>query len=298
MKVAVTGSSGLMGRVLVPALVERGHDVIRLVRSEPSGPDEAGWSPAEGRIDLDRLAGIDAAVNLAGEPIGNRRWTRTQKAKILDSRVRGTRLLAETMTHLQPRPRALVNASAMGFYGDRGDEILTEASSQGAGFLASVVRMWEDAATPALDAGIRVCFSRTGLVLTPRGGLLKRVLLPFRLGMGGRLASGRQWMSWVSLEDQVGAMLHLLEDRSASGPYNVAAPNPVRNDEFTRVLARVLRRPAVIPIPKALIAIPYGRELADDLLASIRIVSKRLADAGYLFADGELEPTLRAMLGR
>jgi uncharacterized protein (TIGR01777 family) len=186
----------------------------------------------------------------------------------------------------------------MGYYGDRADQVLTEEDSSGEGFLASVCRRWEAATSAASDAGIRVVHLRTGLPLDPSGGLMKRILIPFRLGVGGRLASGRQWMSWVSLTDQIGAMLHLLDDEGARGPFNVAAPDPVRNDEFTRVLAHVLRRPAVIPIPKALIAIPFGRELTNDLLSSIRISSARLEGSGYRFQAPELEPALRAMLRR
>jgi uncharacterized protein (TIGR01777 family) len=207
-------------------------------------------------------------------------------------------LLSQTLARLSPHPRALLSASAMGYYGDRGDQIMTEEDPSGEGFLASVARRWEAATSVASEAGIRVVHFRTGLVLDPSGGLMKRVLLPFRLGLGGRLGSGRQWMSWVSIADQIGALLHLLENEDAKGAFNIAAPNPVRNDEFTRVLARVLHRPAIIPIPKALIAIPFGRELTDDLLASIRISSARLEQSGYRFEAPELEPALRALLRR
>jgi uncharacterized protein (TIGR01777 family) len=186
----------------------------------------------------------------------------------------------------------------MGFYGERGDEILTESASSGVGFLPSVCRRWEDATTPASGSGIRVVHLRTGLALDPSGSLLKRLLLPFRLGLGGRLGDGRQWMSWVTRADHIAAILHLLDDDTASGPFNIASPNPVRNDEFTRTLARVLRRPAVFPIPPALIAIPYGRELASDLLSSTRMESRKLEATGYRFQANELEPALRAMLVR
>jgi len=253
---------------------------------------------SHGHIDTAALQGVDAAVNLAGEPIGRRRWTEKQKQKILSSRESGTALLARALATLSPKPRALLNASAMGYYGERGDEVLTEDSPPGSAFLAMVCARWEAATSVARDAGIRVVLLRTGLVLAPEGGLLGRLLLPFWLGLGGRLGSGRQWMSWVTLHDEVGAMLHLLDDDRARGPYNVAAPDPVRNDEFTRVLARVLHRPAFIPIPKALIAVPFGRELADDLLSSTRMHPARLLDDGYRFDGVELEPALRAMLGR
>jgi uncharacterized protein (TIGR01777 family) len=202
------------------------------------------------------------------------------------------------MVQLSPLPRALLSASAMGYYGERGDEILTETAPSGQGFLASVCRRWEAATGVARDAGIRVVHLRTGLPLHPSGGLMKRVLLPFRFGLGGRLGSGQQWMSWVTLADQIGAMLHLLEDEGASGAFNVAAPNPVKNVEFTHLLARVLHRPAAIPLPKALISIPFGRELTDDLLSSIRLSPARLEGSGYRFEARDLEPALRAMLRR
>jgi len=283
---------------LVPALEARGHRIVRVVRASEGGPDRVRWDPERGALDAEALAGVDAAVNLAGEPIGKRRWSARQKARILNSRVRGTETLARDLAALSPRPRVLINASAMGFYGDCGDEVLTEASPSGSGFLASVCRRWEAATAPASNAEIRVVLLRTGLVLHPSGGLLKRVLLPFRMGLGGRLSTGRQWMSWVTLADHIGAMLHLLEDDDARGAFNVATSNPVRNVDFTRALARVLRRPGIVPIPKALIAVPFGRELTGDLLASIRMAPERLDRAGYRFESPELEPALRALLER
>ena len=289
-KIAVTGSSGFIGTALVRALEARGDTVVRLVRSGPPGENVVLWDPERGVIDPTSLEGIGAAVNLAGEPIGKRRWNADQKAKILNSREHGTALLSRTLAGMSPRPRVLISASAMGYYGDRGDEVLTEASSSGEGFLASVCRRWEAATAVASEVNIRVAHVRTGLALDPSGGLLKRVVLPFRLGAGGRLGSGRQWMSWISLADHVRALLYLLENEDAHGPFNLAAPEAVRNDEFTRALAHVLHRPAIVPIPKALIAIPYGRELTADLLASIRIVPERQERAGYRFDAPELVP--------
>jgi uncharacterized protein (TIGR01777 family) len=297
-RIAVTGSSGFIGTALVRALESRGNDVVRIGRSGVRTDGRVQWDPEHGTLDAEALAGVDAAINLAGEPIGKRRWSDAQKARIVNSRERGTALLSQTLARLSPRPGALLSASAMGYYGDRADQVLTEEDSSGEGFLASVCRRWESATSAASDAGIRVVHLRTGLPLDPSGGLMKRILLPFRLGVGGRLASGRQWMSWVSLTDQIGATLHLLDDEGARGAFNIAAPGPVRNDEFTRVLAHVLRRPAVIPIPKALIAIPFGRELTNDLLSSIRISPARLEGSGYRFQEPELEPALRAMLRR
>ena len=280
------------------ALEARGDEIVRVVRAGPAGPGRVRWDPERGDLEPRSLEGVDAAVNLAGEPIGKRRWTARQKAKILNGRVRGTETLARSLAALSPRPRVLVSASAMGYYGERGDEILTEDSSSGSGFLPSVCRRWEAATSPASDDGIRVAHLRTGLVLDPSGGLLKRVLLPFRLGVGGRLGDGTQWMSWVTRADHIRAILHLLDDDTASGAFNITAPGPVRNAEFTRTLARVLHRPVVFPIPLALIAIPFGRELANDLLSSTRMVGQRLDAVGFRFEAAELEPALRAMLAR
>jgi len=295
-KIAITGSSGFIGTALVRALEARGDEIVRLVREGPAGPGRVLWDPERSELESQGLAGVEAAVNLAGEPIAKRRWTARQKARIVNGRVRGTEALARSLAVLSPRPRVLVSASAMGFYGERGDEILTEGSASGTGFLPSVCRRWEEATSSAHDAGIRVVHLRTGLVLDPSGSLLKRVLLPFRFGLGGRLGDGTQWMSWVTRADHVGAILHLLDRDAASGPFNITAPNPVRNAEFTRTLARVLHRPAVFPIPRALIAIPYGRELANDLLSSTRMASQKLEASGYRFEATELEPVLRAML--
>ena len=297
MKIAITGSSGFIGTALVRALQVRGDEIVRIVRAD-GGSGRVLWDPERGNIEEIAPEGIDAAVNLAGEPIAKRRWTAAQKARILNSRVRGTAALARSLAALSPRPRVLVSASAMGFYGERGDEMLTETASSGVGFLPSVCRRWEAATAPASDAGIRVVHLRTGLVLDPTGSLLKRILLPFRVGVGGRLGDGRQWMSWITLADHIRAIMHLLDDDDASGPFNIAAPNPVRNDEFTHTLGRVLRRPTVFPIPRALIAIPYGRELAGDLLSSTRMVPQRLEATGFRFEATELEPALRAMLAR
>ena len=270
--------------------------MVRVVRARPADGDAVVWDPDRGVLDVEQLAGIDAVFHLAGEPIGARRWTARQKARILNSRTRSTEIMARALSSLTPRPRVLVSASAMGFYGERGDEVLTEASDPGEGFLASVCRRWEASTNAASEADIRVVHLRTGLVLDPSGGLLKRILLPFRLGLGGRLASGRQWMSWITRDDHIRAMLHLLDNDVAGGPFNVCAPDPVRNDAFTSALAVALRRPALLPVPKALIAIPYGRELATDLLSSTRMVPQRLSEMGFRCAATGLDAALRAML--
>ena len=292
MRVLVTGSHGLIGTALVNALRERGDDVTPL--SRPSG-----WDPAAGTIDRDVLAGHDAVVHLAGESLGERRWTDEQKSRILDSRRAGTSLLAGALADLSgdARPSVLVSASAIGIYGDRGDETLTESSSAGDGFLADVVREWEAAAAAASSAGIRVVHPRSGIVLSSRGGALARQLLPFRLGLGGPLGGGRQWWSWVSLDDEVAAILHAIDTPSISGPVNVVAPTPVTQREFASTLGRVLHRPAVLPTPLFPLRLVYGRELVSQvLLWSERVMPDVLAASGFTFRHPTLEAALRAAL--
>jgi uncharacterized protein (TIGR01777 family) len=299
MLVAVTGASGLIGTALVRRLRAEGHQVLRLTRSRPSGPDQLRWDPMAGRLDPDALAKADAVVHLAGRNIGDQlRWTAATKRDILQTRVKGTGLVAETMAGLSEGPRVLVCASGVGFYGDRGDEVLTEASGGGRGFLADVVRRWEEAADPARAAGLRVVHLRTGPVQDAAGGGLPKQALMFRLGIGGRLGSGRQWLSWISLEDVTGAYLHALTREDLEGPVNAVAPNPVTNAEFTATLARVLRRPAVLHVPAFGPRLVLG-EAADELLfVSQRAHPARLHATGYRFQLPELEPALRHTLGR
>lgn len=297
MKVLITGSSGFIGRALAPVLSGAGHDVVGLARaggaSTGSGPR---WDPAAGTIDP--IEGFDAVVHLAGVGIGSRRWSAAHKARILDSRVRGTRLLAEALAGASHPPKVLVSASAIGYYGDRGEEILTEDAAPGKGFLAGVCVQWEDATAPAAEAGIRVVRIRTGLVLDGGGGMLGPMLIPFRLGLGGRVGPGRQWWSWIALPDHVRAVAHLLDDGS-SGPVNLAAPNPVRNSEFTAILASVLRRPAVVPVPAAALRVALGSEMAADLiLASQRVEPARLLQSRFEFSHPDLPGALRAVLAR
>ena len=315
MLVAVTGASGLIGTALTRRLREAGHQVLRLTRSEPTGPDQVRWDPKVGRLDPDDLAEADAVVHLAGVNIAaHLRWTGKVKRELLESRVQGTGLVARTMATLaggsgglkgsppEDRgpggPRVLVCASGVNFYGDRGDEVLTEASGGGSGFLADLVRKWEAAAEPAREAGLRVVHLRTGLVQDAAGAGLPKQVLMFRLGVGGRLGSGRQWLSWISLEDAVGAYLHALTHDDLEGPVNAVAPNPVTNAEFTATLARVLRRPALVHVPAFAPRLVLG-ELADELLLiSMRAHPARLLETGYRFRFPELEPTLRHTLGR
>jgi uncharacterized protein (TIGR01777 family) len=296
MRIAVSGASGLIGSALVPALESAGHEVLRLARREPVSPDEVAWSPAEGTIDTDALAGVDAVVNLSGANIG-RRWTERRKAEILDSRVQATDLLARTAAALDPRPSVLVSSGGVGIYGDRGDEVLTEASELGSAFLADVGRAWEAAAEPAREAGIRVVNFRQGIVLTRRGGALERLLTPFRLGLGGRVGSGRQWWSWVALDDSVAGFRYALESDLA-GRVNLTSPNPVTNAQFVTALGRALHRPTVLPAPAFALKAAFGDMADEALLQGQRVLPARLLEAGFVFAFPDLESALVRALER
>jgi uncharacterized protein len=297
MHVVVTGATGLIGSVLVPLLRRDGHVVTRFSRTA-SGPDVARWDPAAGSLDKAALAEADAVVHLAGRSIGALRWTAKVKREIQQSRVAGTRLLAETMAGLASGPRVLVSSSGVHFYGDRGDELLTEASQPGQGFLAGVCRDWEAAADPARAAGLRVVHVRTGVVQAAQGGALPVQARLFRLGLGGRLGSGRQWWSWISLDDLVGIMRHAVVDEGVEGPLNATAPNPVSNADYTATLARVVGRPALLPVPRFAPRLAVG-EIADELLfASIRALPETTLAGGYTFAWPRLEPALRRLLHR
>jgi uncharacterized protein (TIGR01777 family) len=306
MLVAVTGASGLIGSALARRLEAEGHQVLRLTRSRPTDPGQVRWDPAAGRLDPDALVKADAVVHLAGAGIGDKlRWTAKVKREILRSRVEGTGLIARTMAELARAPgagpggpRVLVCASGAHFYGDRGDEVLTEASGPGEGFLAGVVRRWEAAADPARAAGLRVVHLRTGPVQDASGAGLQKQALLFRLGLGGRFGSGRQWLSWIALDDIAGAYLHALTRGDLAGPVNAAAPNPVTNAEFTTTLARVLHRPAVLHVPAFAPKLVLGESADEMLFASIRVEPTRLLETGYEFRFPELEPALRHTLDR
>jgi uncharacterized protein len=298
MQIAIAGASGLIGSALVPLLTSGGHQVRRIVRGAAQSSADVRWDPAAGVLDRQALVGCDAVINLAGEGIASRRWTAAQKERIRASRVESTRLLAEALVAMNPRPRVWVCASAIGFYGDRGDELLDEASPPGNDFLSDVCRQWEAATQPAADAGIRVVNSRFGVVLSPAGGALKTMLPPFRMGAGGRLGSGRQYMSWISIDDVVGAIHHALTTESMHGPVNVVAPQPVSNREFSATLGRVLHRPTVLPVPAAVARVVFG-EMADALLlSSARVYPARLLTTGYEFRYPQLEAALRHLLGK
>ena len=298
MRIAVTGSSGLIGSELVPVLKHEGHQVLRLVRARPTGRDAAYWNPETGEIDAAALADTEAVVHLAGKNVGERRWSESHKRQVLESRTRGTRLIAETMAGLRGGPRTLVSMSGVHYYGSRGDEILTEDSSPGEGFLASVSHAWEAAADPARAAGIRVVHPRGGLVLSLGGAPLAMQLPLFRLGLGGRFGSGSQWWSWISIDDMVGLLRHAVLTPTVSGPLNATAPEPVTNAEFTRALASALGRPAVLRVPRLGLRLVIG-ELADELVyASIRVLPERTLASGYVFRHATLEQALRDLLSR
>lgn len=295
MKILVSGLSGLVGQSLGPFLSTGGHEVLGLSRS-PS-ENEIGWKPSEGQIDKEGVAGVDAVVHLAGENIA-KRWSEEQKRRIRESRVKGTTLLCQTLAEMETPPKVLVCASAIGYYGDRGEELLTESSAPGEGFLPDVCKDWEAACEPARQKGIRVVNLRIGVILSPQGGALAKMLLPFKMGVGGKVGSGKQYWSWVALDDVVGAIHHCLMNDELSGPVNATAPNPCTNAEFTKVLGKVLSRPTLFPMPKFAARLALG-EMADDLLlASARVQPERLQQSDYEFRYPELEQALRHLLGR
>lgn len=295
--VAISGASGFIGQRLVQRLRARGTRVVRLVRpGREADRDAIAWDPAASTIDASRLEGIDAVVHLAGESIAGGRWTDARKAAIRESRVRGTSLLAQTLSGLARKPRVFVSASAVGIYGDRGDAVLDETSASGEGFLAEVGQAWEDAADAAREAGIRMVHPRIGVVLDPSGGALAKMLLPFKLGAGGRLGDGHQFMSWIALDDAVGALAFMIEHDALSGAVNLTAPQPVTNREFTRALAHALRRPAALPVPGWALRLAVG-ELADAaLLGGARVLPSRLLQAGFAFEHPELSGFLARSL--
>lgn len=297
MHIAVTGSSGLVGSSLVPLLTTGGHTVTRLVRSD-AGEGEVLWDPHADSFDASPLDGVDAVVHLAGKNIASSRWTARTKQQMRDSRVAATRTLSEGLANMSAPPKVLVCASAIGYYSERGDELLTEESSPGSSFLAELVKDWELATEPALAAGIRVVNLRFGVILSPKDGALAKMLLPFKLCAGGRVGSGRQYWSWVSIDDAIGAAHHALMTEDLSGPVNVVAPNPATNYEFTKTLGRVLRRPTIIPMPAFAAKLALG-EMADELLlASCRVDASYLVNSGYEFRQPTLEAALRHLLGR
>lgn len=294
MQIAITGSTGLIGKALVRALRDEGLTVIRLVRHPATAEDEVRWDPF-GEIDSGALEGVDAVVHLAGAGIGDHRWTESYKRQIRDSRVEGTRTLARALAGLDRRPAVFVSGSAVGYYGDTGDVAVDESAPEGEGFLPALCRDWEAAAQPAVDAGIRVVHPRTGLVLSREGGLLGKVLPLFRLGLGGRLGGGRQWMSWITVADQVAALRFLIND-GLSGPVNLTAPEPVTNAAFTAAVGRAVHRPARFIVPAPALRLALGGFADEGALVSQRVLPDRLAKAGFTFGHPDIDTALASVL--
>lgn len=289
----VAGASGLIGGALVRSLTADGHEVVRLVRRAPRGPDEARWDPEAGRVDTAGLAGCDAVVNLAGAGVGDHRWTDAYKTRIRESRVRGTTALAEAVAGLDRKPRVLVNGSAVGYYGETGDRAVDEDAPAGEGFLPSVCVAWEGATAPAREAGVRTVFARTGLVVSGRGGAWGRLFPLFKAGLGGRMGDGRQYWSYIALHDEVAALRHLLDTEGLSGPVNLTAPTPLTNAEITAAMGRVLRRPTLFTVPAPVLRTVLG-EMSGDVLGSARVLPKRLLESGFAFAFPDIEAAVRA----
>jgi uncharacterized protein (TIGR01777 family) len=297
LRVAITGATGFIGSALAAFLTTGGHQVSRLVRGGRAAGSDIAWDPARGEIEREKLEGVDAVVHLAGEPVSER-WTAAHKRGILESRVQGTRLVAETIASLARPPRLLVSASAVGIYGDGGDQVLAEAGPHGSDFLAGVAEAWEAAADPARAAGVRVVHPRFGVVLSPRGGALKALLPPFQMGGGGKLGNGKQWMSWIALDDAIGALHHLLLTDTLVGPVNVTAPSPATNAEFSKTLGHVLGRPAAITVPRLALKAMFGEMAEVMLLRGQRAIPRRLTESGFTFRHPTLEGALRFELGK
>jgi uncharacterized protein (TIGR01777 family) len=295
MKIAVTGASGLIGQPLVAHLRQQGHNVYRMVRRATSAPDEITWNPESGFVDLEKLAGTEAVIHLAGAGVGDHRWTDAYKKEIRDSRVKGTDTIARAIASLDPKPRVFVSGSAIGFYGDTGDRIVTETDPAGHGFLADVVVAWEAAANPARDAGIRVVHPRTGLVVAGNGGAWGRMFPLFKAGVGGKLGSGKQYWSWISLRDEVGALTYLMENESLTGPVNLTAPTPQTNAEITKVMGSVLGRPTLLAVPSIALKTVLG-EFSSEVLGSARVLPAVLEQKGFYFQDTTIESAIRQAL--
>ena len=294
--ITISGATGMIGSALVTRLREGGHGVRRLVRSaRDTQPGDVRWDPSIETLDARVLEGSDAIVHLAGAPIA-RRWTTEHKREIRESRLRGTELIARAVAAMEVKPRVVLSGSAVGYYGDRGDELLDESSAPGNDFLGTLAREWEGAAAPIADAGVRLVLLRTGIVLAPDGGALEKLLLPFKLGVGGPIGGGRQWMSWISLDDHLGAMEHALFTDTLAGPVNLVAPNPVTNATFATTLGRVLKRPALLPLPGFALELVYGEMAHATLLAGQRALPKALMASGFEFQHPTLEQALRTVL--
>ncbi len=295
MRIVLSGGSGLIGVLLKPQLQSAGHELISLVRHEPRNNAEAQWDPQSGRIDAGKLKDVDAAIHLSGKNVAVR-WNAKRKAELIQSRVESTRLLCKTLAELNQPPKSLIAASAIGFYGDRGDEPLDEDSPPGVGFFPELCKEWEAATEPAREAGIRVVNLRIGVVLSTHGGALQKMFLPFRLGLGGPIGSGKQYMSWIEAGDLVRAIVFALENPNLTGPVNAVAPAPVRQREFAKTLAHVLHRPAILPMPGAAVRLLFGEMGQTILLGGARVFPKRMNEAGFSFQYSQLEDALRAQI--
>jgi hypothetical protein len=297
MKVLVSGPTGLVGSALADYLTVGRTEIVHLTRSEPApGVPTVRWDPAAGRLDATELEGLDAVVHLAGDNIAHGRWTAQKKERIRASRVDGTRLLCEALASCQQRPKTLVCASAIGYYGSRGDEVCTESTTPGEDFLAEVAKAWEEATAPAAEAGVRVVNLRIGVVLSPSGGLLARLLLPFKLCLGGRVGSGRQYMSWISLEDLIGVIEHALERRELVGPVNAVAPGALTNRDFAKALGRALHRPAWMPLPAWVVRLVFSEMGTALMLSSTRVSATKLAETGYEFRHADIDTALQDLV--
>lgn len=297
MKILVTGSSGLVGSELVSALKDRGHQIVRLVRSESLLSDDTLlWDPEHYELNLEDFEGFDIVINLAGENIASGRWTPSKKKKIRESRVLGTHMLSELLARLSVPPKLFINASAIGYYGNRDNELLVENSPSGEGFLAEVCKKWEEATEPASESGIRVVVLRIGVVLSAAGGVLGKVLLPFKLGLGGVIGTGEQYFSWIAIDDLIGIILHVISNESIEGPVNSVAPNPVTNREFTKTLGKILCRPTILPMPAYVAKIVMGEMAEETALSSALVVPKKLENSDYNFLYPDLESALKHVL--
>lgn len=297
MKILITGSTGLIGQALQRSFAEKGYEMLLASRKEPEDASHIQWSVEHGFADPDKLEGVDVVIHLVGENVSGLRWTEEKKRAIRESRVLGTRNVVDAISHLNARPKLLIAASAIGFYGERGDEEMTESSPAGDNFLAGVCKEWEAEARRAEDAGIRTVLLRTGIVLSKDGGALATMLTPFKLGVGGVVGSGKQWMSWISLDDEIAVINFAIENENLRGAVNAVSPNPVTNHDFTKTLGEVLYRPTILPLPEFAVSMIFG-EMGDALLlASTKVMPKRLEDAGFEFKYPDLKPAIEHAVG-